>query len=112
MPTPADLENRSNVGGEVRWEPLDNDRLTLVAAADGRIETVQVTNNGESFVASYSPDPYQYFNVDDAFLFQETDGRDVTIEVEYLDSAVGQFQCAIRLHHRRLRGEPAGSANR
>jgi len=70
VPTKSDLENRSNVGGEVVWQPFQSDRLSRV----------EIPN-----------DSNVHFQVDDSFLFQETDGRDVTVEVEYLDSSTGTF---------------------
>ncbi len=92
IPTEAELENRSNVGGEVRWQVLENGGLAIVETADSQIETTQFTVDGKTFFASYSLDPYLYFQVDDHFLSQEADGRDVTIEVEYLDSTTGTFR--------------------
>ena len=92
IPTESNLENRSNVGGEAKWQVLENDGLTIVETVDSHVETSQFSIDGETFYASYSLDPYLYFQVDDRFLSQETDGRDVTIEVEYLDSSTGTFR--------------------
>lgn len=91
MPTEAELQNRSNVGGEVVWQVSGNDRLTTVDNPDGQIQTMSFTVDGETFDAIYSADDYLYFAVDDDFLLDETDGRDVTIEVEYFDDSTGQF---------------------
>lgn len=92
LPSESALENRSNVGGEVQWQVQTSDRLKLINMPDGSVETTQVTHNGQTFDAAFSSDPYLYFQVDDSFLFQELDGRDVTIEVEYLDSSNGTFR--------------------
>ncbi len=94
IPTESGLENRSNVGGEVRWQVNENNGLAIVETADSQVETAQYTVDGKTFHASYSNDPYLYFRVDDHFLPQETDGRDVTIEVEYLDSSNQTFRIA------------------
>ena len=91
IPTESELENRSNVGGEVSWQASVSDRLEVVETLDSHIQTSTFVVDGKSFDAIYSTDPYLYFQVDDGFLLQEVDGRDVTLEVEYLDSAVGQF---------------------
>ncbi len=90
-PTESDLENRPNIGGEVWWRADDNERLTSVGTTDSQVEIAEFTVESDIFQAIYSFDPYLYFQVDDRFLQQESNGRDVTIEVEYLDSAVGQF---------------------
>ncbi|MEQ8836119.1 MAG: hypothetical protein RID07_04870, partial [Lacipirellulaceae bacterium] len=91
MPTEAELENRSNTGGEVVWEGSGGDRLSTVDNPDGQIQSMSFTVDGETFDAIFSADDYLYFALDDDFLLDETDGRDVTIEVEYLDNSVGQF---------------------
>ena len=91
IPTEADLENRSNVGGEARWQPSQSDRLAIRETVDSQIEFAEFTVDGQTFEAIYSLDPYVYFAVDDAFFGDATDGRDVTIEIEYLDSGNGQF---------------------
>ncbi|KAA1260261.1 hypothetical protein LF1_28000 [Rubripirellula obstinata] len=91
QPTEAELENRSNTGGEVRWSVNESQRLSAVEFADGQIETIEVNHNGTTFDANFSLDPNLYFQVDDAFVYQESDGRDLTVEVEYLDSSVGSF---------------------
>jgi hypothetical protein len=90
-PSEADLQNRSNVGGEVSWAVGGEDRLRSVSTADGAVEVVNVPVQGGVSSAIRSSDPYLYFCVDDGFLFGAADGRDVTIEVEYLDVSVGQF---------------------
>ncbi len=92
IPTEAELSNRSNVGGEVHWSPAASDRLSVVETGDSQVETVMFTVDGDSFGAIVSTAPHLYFQVDDSFLSQSADGRDVTIEIEYLDSAVGQFR--------------------
>lgn len=94
IPTESDLENRSNVGGEVSWRTDSADRLTVVETLDSQLQYASFTVDGRSFDAVNSADPYLYFALDDAFLFQEIDGRDVTIEIEYLDSGSGQFNLA------------------
>ena len=91
MPSESDLENRSNVGGEARWEVNATDRLESVPWIDSDVETVDVTVQGITSSAIRSSDPYLYFSVDDSYLLADEDGRDVTIEVEYLDLLVGQF---------------------
>ncbi len=55
------------------------------------MQTTPFTVEGKTFEAIYSVGPYLYFQVDDGFIWQEADGRDVTIEVEYLDSAGSEF---------------------
>ena len=91
IPTEAELENRSNVGSEVVWQASGSDRLAVLDIPGGQIQTTSFVVDGSSFDAIHSDDDYMYFQVDDGFLFQETDGRDVTIEVEYLDSGSGSF---------------------
>ncbi len=91
IPTEVELENRSNVGGEAVWQASGNERLTSVDNPDGQTQTMMFSVDGNAFDAIYSTDDFLYFAVDDSFLSQEADGRDVTIEVEYLDSGTGQF---------------------
>ena len=91
IPTETELENRSNVGGEVVWEASGSDRLDVLDIPGGQIQTTTFVVDGVAFDAVHSDDDYIYFQIDDGFLFQATDGRDVTIEVEYLDSVAGQF---------------------
>ncbi len=91
IPTEADLENRSNLGGEARWQASQSDRLAVQETMDSQIELAEFTVDGQTFEAIYSIDPYLYFAVDDGFFGDATDGRDVTIEIEYLDSGNGQF---------------------
>lgn len=90
-PTETSLQNRSNVGGEARWEPGQQDRLSSVETADSTTELVDVPVQGTVSTAIRSSGPYLYFSVDDGFLSSEVDGRDVTIEVEYLDLISGEF---------------------
>ncbi len=92
IPTEAELENRANVGGEVVWQGSGSDRLDYVSVAGGQIQTMPFTIDGNTFDAIFSTDDLMHFQVDDGFLFQEVDGRDVTIEVEYLDSGTGNFE--------------------
>ncbi|QEG36363.1 hypothetical protein [Bythopirellula goksoeyrii] len=91
IPTESELENRSNVGGEAVWQGSGSDRLAAIDNPDGQIQTTTFSVDGKSFDAIYSLDNRLYFQVDDSFLLQDTNGRDVTIEVEYLDSGPGQF---------------------
>ncbi|QDT69272.1 hypothetical protein MalM25_22080 [Planctomycetes bacterium MalM25] len=91
IPSESDLENRSNVGGEARWNPDASDRLHSVPTSDSDVETVDVVVQGVSTTAIRSTDPYLYFSIDDSYLSADENGRDVTIEVEYLDLLVGQF---------------------
>jgi hypothetical protein len=91
IPTESELENRSNVGSEAVWQASGSDRLAVLDIPGGQIQTTPFNVDGNSFDAIHSDDDFMYFQVDDGFLLQETDGRDVTIEVEYLDSVVGQF---------------------
>ncbi len=91
IPTESELENRSNVGSEVVWQASGSDRLAVLDIPGGQIQTTPFIVDGNSFDAIHSDDDFLYFQVDDGFLLQEADGRDVTIEVEYLDSVVGQF---------------------
>lgn len=91
IPTESELENRSNVGGEAVWQGSGSDRLNYVDNPDGQIQSTTYTVDGNTFDAIFSADNYLYFQVQDSFLANEIDGRDVTIEVEYLDDALGQF---------------------
>lgn len=91
MPTEFELQNRSNVGSEAVWQATDSTRLATVDTPDGQIQTTTFTVDGNSFDAIYSTDRYLHFQVDDGFLFEATTGRDLTVEVEYLDSELGQF---------------------
>lgn len=90
-PTEAALQNRSNVGGEARWEPSLSDRLTSVATTDSDVEILDVPVQGSISTAIRSTGPYLYFAVDDRFISSDVNGRDVTIEIEYLDLVTGQF---------------------
>lgn len=92
IPSEEQLANRSNVGGEAVWQAAESDRLATLSNPDGQIQTTAHTVDGQQFYAIFSSDDYLYFAVDDGFLFEEQDGRDVTIEVEYLDAGIGQFQ--------------------
>ncbi|MEQ8846708.1 dockerin type I domain-containing protein [Botrimarina sp.] len=91
LPSETDLQNRANVGGEARWSPSGGDRLTYVETDDSDVQVVQVPVRGELSTAIRSSGPYLYFAVANGFLSSESDGRDVTVEVEYLDLVAGQF---------------------
>ncbi len=91
MPAEAELENRSNIGGEAGWTPTSTDRLTTVSQPDGGFVINQFTVDGETFDAATAVGDYLYFQVDDDFLNATGDWRDLTIEVEYLDAGLGQF---------------------
>lgn len=91
IPSEDALENRSNVGGEARWTVSQSNRLTMVDGPLGSLQTTSVTVNGEISLAAFSSDPHLYFQVADNFIHQATDGRDVTVEVEYLDIGTGDF---------------------
>ncbi|TWT78362.1 hypothetical protein Pla123a_11530 [Posidoniimonas polymericola] len=90
-PTEHALQNRSNTGGEARWEPQRPDRLANVQTPESTAEIVDVPVRGTVSPAIRSNDSFLYFGVDDSFLIDEVDGRDITIEVEYLDLVTGQF---------------------
>lgn len=91
IPAESSLQNRSNTGGEARWEVGSEDRLASLETSDSSVEIIDVPVQGEVSAAIRSTDPYLYFSVDDGFLSAAADGRDITVEVEYLDLLVGQF---------------------
>lgn len=91
IPTEGALQNRSNLGGEARWEVGSIDRLTSVETSESGIETINVPVQGIVSAAVRSTGPYLHFDIDDGYLSNEIDGKDVTIEVEYLDLGTGQF---------------------
>ncbi len=92
IPLESELENRSNLGGSANWLVSSEDRLSINETVDSQVQTLPFTVDGETFQAAYSTSPYLYYQVDDSFLFQEADGRDVTILVDYLDTSTGTFR--------------------
>lgn len=88
LPSEAELENRSNVGAEVRWQFGSEEGLQIASAGDG--DYLDWQQDGVSGVITV--DPYLYFQVDDAFMFDALDGQDITVEVEYLDVGTRDFR--------------------
>lgn len=89
LPAVASLGNRSNIGAEASVDlgVTDvTDSLSRVQQADG--DTVVETLGGKECRGNDVPatDRYMYFNVGNSFVYQLENG-DVTIEVEYFDSA-------------------------
>ncbi|MEM8677740.1 MAG: hypothetical protein AAGF97_00165 [Planctomycetota bacterium] len=91
IPTTSMLENRSNVGGAAHWQVGKADRVDVVDTLDSNPQQVQLNVNGTVSDVVYALEPYLYFQIDDGFVGQEVDGRDITIEVEYLDAQNGEF---------------------
>ncbi len=89
LPSVASLSNRSNIGAEAGVDLGATDlaaSLSRVQQADGN--TTVETVGGKECRGNTTPatDRYMYFNVSNAFAYQLANG-DVTIEVEYYDSA-------------------------
>ncbi|WP_424317047.1 autotransporter-associated beta strand repeat-containing protein [Haloferula sp.] len=89
LPTVESLANRSNIGPEAS---IDLGATNLVSSLSqieqGDGDTIVETVGGRECRGNEVPanDRYMYFNVDNTFAYQLVNG-DVTIEVEYFDSA-------------------------
>jgi len=90
MPAQQELANRSNIGSEA-WIDLGTvdapSQLRRNIAAGG--DTWAEVLGGRDCRRNATPesDHYFYFDVDSSFAYAVSQGLDVTIEVEYLDSA-------------------------
>ena len=90
LPTQQELVNRSNVGPEV-WIDLGTidtqDQLYGKTVADGKTQAATFAGRDCRRNAVPGSDLYFYFDVDSGFAHAESQGLDVTVEVEYHDSA-------------------------
>ena len=91
LPTEAELNNRSNVGGEAGWTVSQQNRLAIVSTSGSQVLTRSFLVDGQLFDAAYSLSNYLHFQVSDSFLSPDGDWDDLTVEVEYLDDGSGQF---------------------
>jgi len=89
MPDEQDLANRSNVGPEA-WTDLGTvdvqSGLLRKAVDQGQTEATLFAGRDCRCNAVPGTDWYMVFDIDSGFAYKESNGLDVTIEVEYLDS--------------------------
>jgi len=89
MPVQQELANRSNIGPEAAIDlgTVDaSSQLRRVAVAGGATQAEMMAGRDCRHNATPALDRYLYFDVDSSFAQAVSQGLDVTIEVEYLDS--------------------------
>ncbi|HEY1011192.1 MAG TPA: carbohydrate-binding protein, partial [Herpetosiphonaceae bacterium] len=92
VPAAAELANRSNLGAEAWIDLGAADRGSLLARVDAPGgQTGAATFGGREARHTLNPatDRAIYFAIDDGFIAPGQANRDVTIEIEYFDSAAG-----------------------
>lgn len=89
LPNEQTLANRSNVGPEA-WIDLGavdaSNQLSWMTVAQGQTQAVSFAGRDCRCNAAPGLDLYLAFDVDSGFAFEESQGLDVTAEVEYHDS--------------------------